>query len=148
MLYYIQKVKENTNKTRKGNCMTYTKNIVDANLRSVVFDDLLDRNSSYSDLEYVKVNDRQYGVILTDLNGVERYVRIGAIVAEEREDMTARELMESEIAKYNEAQVKKAEKKRKSEEKAAKDKVARAKKAKEEAEKDDPNQYLDREIAV
>ena len=128
--------------------MTYTKNVVDANLRSVVFDDLLDRNSSYSDLEYVKVNDRQYGVILTDLNGVERYVRIGAIVAEEREDMTARELMESEIAKYNEAQEKKAEKKRKSEEKAAKDKAARAKKAKEEAEKDDPNQYLDREIAV
>ena len=128
--------------------MTYTKNVVDANLRSAVFDDLLNRNSSYSDLEYVKVNDRQYGVILTDLNGVERYVRIGAIVAEEREDMTARELMESEIAKYNEAQAKKAEKKRKSEEKAAKDKAARAKKAKEEAEKDDPNQYLDREIAV
>ena len=99
--------------------MKYTKNVVDANLRSIVFDDLLDRNSSYSDLEYVKVNDRQYGVILTDLNGVERYVRIGAIVAEEREDMTARELMESEVRKYNEAQEKKAEKKRKSAEKAA-----------------------------
>ena len=128
--------------------MKYTKNVVDANLRSIVFDDLLDRNSSYSDLEYVKVNDRQYGVILTDLNGVERYVRIGAIVAEEREDMTARELMESEVRKYNEAQEKKAEKKRKSAEKAERDKKRREEKAQEEAEKDDPNQYLDREIAV
>ena len=128
--------------------MKYTKNVVDANLRSIVFDDLLDRNSSYSDLEYVKVNDRQYGVILTDLNGVERYVRIGAIVAEEREDMSAEELMESEVAKYNEAQEKKAEKKRKSEEKAKRDKERREKEAQKEAEKDNPNQYLDREIAV
>ena len=122
--------------------MKYTKNVVDANLRSIVFDDLLDRNSSYSDLEYVKVNDRQYGVILTDLNGVERYVRIGAIVAEEREDMTARELMESEVRKYNETQEKKAEKKRKSEEKAKRDKERREKEAQKEAEKDN------QEIAV
>ena len=126
MLYYIQKVKENTNKTRKGSCMTYTKNVVDANLRSIVFGELDIENGNF-----VKVNDRQYGIILTDLNGVDRYVRIGAIVAEEREDMTARELMDSEIAKYNEAQVKKAEKKRKSEEKAAKDKAAREAKEKE-----------------
>lgn len=98
-----------------------SKNVVDANLRSIVFDDLLDRNSSYSDLEYVKVNDRQYGVILTDLNGVERYVRIGAIVAEEREDMTARELMQKEIDEYNEKRAKKAEKA-----------AARAKKAEED----------------
>ena len=124
--------------------MTYTKNVVDANLRSIVFNELDIENGNF-----IKINDRQYGIILTDLNGVERYVRIGAIVAEEREDMTARELMESEIAKYNEAQVKKEERKRKSAEKAAKDKAVREKKAQEKtAEKDDPNQYLDREIAV
>ena len=123
--------------------MKYTKNVVDANLRSVVFDELDIENGNF-----IKVNDRQYGVILPDLNGVERYVRIGAIVAEEREDMTARELMESEIRKYNEAQEKKAEKKRKSEEKAKRDKERREKEAQEKAEKDDPNQYLDREIAV
>jgi len=107
--------------------MTYTKNVVDANLRSIVFEEL--------DIEggnFIKVNDRQYGIILTDLNGVDRYVRIGAIVAEEREDMTARELMESEIAKYNEAQAKKEERKRKSAEKAAKDKAAREKKNEQE----------------
>ena len=134
--------------------MTYTKNVVDKALRDSVFallfgdEDVTEMTNEATGTQIYKVNDRQYGVILTDLNGVERYVRIGAIVAEEREDMTARELMESEIAKYNEAQEKKAEKKRKSEEKAAKDKAARAKKAKEEAEKDGPNQYLDREIAV
>ena len=123
--------------------MKYTKNVVDANLRSVVFDELDIENGNF-----IKVNDRQYGIILTDLNGVERYVRIGAIVAEEREDMTARELMESEVRKYNEAQEKKAEKKRKSEEKAKRDKERREKEAQKEAEKDEPNQYLDREIAV
>ena len=118
MIYYIQKVKENTNKTRKGNCMKYTKNVVDADLRARVFSHLDIANAYTEDSLFYKINDRQYGVILTDLNGVERYVRIGAIVAEEREDMTARELMESE------------------------DKALREKKAKEEAEKDN------QEIAV
>ena len=117
--------------------MKYTKNVVDAELRNRVFEELDIEGGSF-----IKVNDRQYGILFTDLNGVERYIRIGAIVAEEREDMTARELMESEVAKYNEAQEKKAEKKRKSEEKAKRDKALREKKAKEEAEKDN------QEIAV
>lgn len=128
--------------------MKYTKNVVDANLRNEVFTYLFGYEEKPYDIDFIKINDRQYGVILTDLNGVERYVRIGAIVAEEREDMTARELMESEVRKYNEAQEKKAEKKRKSEEKAKRDKERREKEAQEEAEKDEPNQYLDREIAV
>ena len=79
---------------------TISKSVVDSDLRARIFDDLMDYESSYSDLEYVKINDRQYGVILTDKNGVERYCRIGVIVAEEREDMTARELMASEIKAY------------------------------------------------
>ena len=127
--------------------MKYTKNVVDADLRTRIFDEIMPK-FSIADREYKKVNDRQYGIILTDLNGNKRYVRIGVIVAEEREDMTAEELMESEVAKYNEAQEKKAEKKRKSEEKAQRDKERREKKAQEETEKDNPNQYLDREIAV
>ena len=121
--------------------MTYTKNVVDADLRNRVFAWLMDDPES-SDTEYEiaisnsmkKINDRQYGCLLTDMNGHLRYVRIGAIVAEEREDMSAKELMESEVAKYNEAQEKKAEKKRKSEEKAMRDKALREKKAKEKAE--------------
>lgn len=106
-----------------------SKNVVDSDLRARIFDDIL--NGEYC-IHYTKVNDRQYGCILIDKNGVERYVRIGAIVAEEREDMTARELMQSEIDAYNAKQVEKAEKAKAKAAKAAKDKEARAKKAKEE----------------
>lgn len=118
-----------------------SKNIVDADLRARIFTDIMDltsvngveANAVWSDLgEYRKVNDRQWGCILTDANGVERYVRIGAIVAEEREDMTARELMQSEIDAYNAKQAEKEEKAKAKAAKAAKDKEARAKKAKEE----------------
>lgn len=116
-----------------------SKAVIDADLRKQVFTDLITDTPTEFDLDnprenYVKINDRQYGVILTDLNGVERYVRIGAIVAEEREDMTARELMASEIKLYNDTQ---AEKARKAEERARKaeaDKAKRAAKAKEKAE--------------
>ena len=111
-----------------------SKTVVDADLRSTVFDDLLDRNSSYSDLEYVKVNDRQYGVILTDKNGVERYCRVGVIVAEEREDMTARELMAKEIADYNAKQEAKAEKAEARAKKAEADKARREAKEKKKGE--------------
>ena len=81
--------------------------------------------------DFVKVNDRQYGVLLTDLNGVQRYVRIGAIVAEEREDMTAEELMQKEIDEYNAKQAEKAEKAQARAEKARKDKERRAKEKEE-----------------
>ena len=80
---------------------------------------------------FTKVNDRQYGCLLTDLNGVERYVRIGAIVAEIRDDMTAQELMQSEINEYHAKQAEKALKAQKKQEKIAKDK-ARREKEKEE----------------
>ena len=121
---------------------TISKSVVDSDLRATIFNDLI---NGAANLTYQKVNDRQYGVILIDKNGVERYVRIGAIVAEEREDMTARELMASEIQAYNEKQAAKAEKAAKRAEKAAKDK---AKRKKEEDDNDSPNQYLDKEIAV
>ena len=88
-----------------------TKTVVDANLRNEVFTYLLGYEEKPYNIDFVKINDRQYGCILTDSNGTERYVRIGAIVAEEREDMTARELMQKEIDAYNAAQKAKAEKK-------------------------------------
>ncbi len=116
--------------------MTYTKNVVDSALRTSVFTDFFTNTKDYAH-EYVKINDRQYGTIITDVNGHKRYVRIGVIVAEEREDMSAEELMASEMTKYNEAQEKKAEKKRKSEEKAKHDQEQREKKAQEKAKKED-----------
>ena len=109
-----------------------TKNIVDANLRNIVFDDCLNEGN---ELDWHRINDRQFGVLLTDLNGVERYVRLGAIVAELREDVTARELMEKEIDEYNEKQAVKAQKTTERAEKAARDKAEReAKKKAKEAE--------------
>ena len=103
-----------------------SKAVVDASLRNRIFADLMHgENALEEELDYQKINDRQYGVILTDENGVERYCRIGVIVAEEREDMTARELMDSEIAKYNETQAKKAERAAKKADKIARDKAKR-----------------------
>ena len=108
-----------------------TKAIVDKDLRERVFDDIFDTTT----LDYAKINDRQYGILITDLNGETRYVRIGAIVAELREDMTAEELMQSEIDAYNHKQADKAEKAKAKEKKIAKDKARRETEAKAKEEK-------------
>ena len=105
-----------------------SKTAVDKNLRDVVFAELFVGNDTKYD--FVRINDRQYGVILTDLNGHQRYVRIGAIVAELRDDMTAEELMQSEIDAYNQKQADKAEKAKAKEAKIAKDKARREAEAK------------------
>lgn len=99
-----------------------SKAVVDSDLRASIFKDLLNGENS---IHYFKVNDRQYGCLLTDKNGVERYCRVGVIVAEEREDMTARELMQSEANAYLAKQEAKIEKAKKKEEKIARDKAKR-----------------------
>ena len=106
-----------------------TKQIVDKQLRESVFEAIFTNEIE----PFVKINDRQYGVIMTDLNGERRYVRIGAIVAELRDDMTAEELMASEIEEYEMKQKAKAEKAKEKEKKIAEDK-ARREKEKEEKE--------------
>ena len=107
-----------------------SKTVVDSTIRSNVFAMLINPDSGWK-----KINDRQYGMIVTDLNGVKRYVRLGAIVAEEREDMTAEELMQSEIEAFEQKQADKAEKAKAKEKKIAKDKAKReAEKAKEDKE--------------
>lgn len=105
-----------------------SKTAVDKNLRDLVFSELFVGNDTECD--FVRINDRQYGVLLIDLNGHQRYVRIGAIVAEERDDMTAEELMQSEIDAYNQKQADKAEKAKAKEKKIAKDKAKREAEAK------------------
>ena len=105
-----------------------TKTVVDKNLRDLVFEELLVGNETKYD--FVRINDRQYGVLMIDLNGHQRYVRVGAIVAEERDDMTAEELMQSEIDAYNQKQADKAEKAKAKEKKIAKDKARREAEAK------------------
>lgn len=104
-----------------------SKTAVDSALRAEVF-----RMLGVTSTEgFRKINDRQWGVLIKDENGVERYVRVGAIVAEEREDMTARELMDSEIEKYLATQAKKAEVAKANKEKAERDKATREAKKKE-----------------
>lgn len=103
----------------------------DKSLRDLVFSELFEGNDTQYD--FVRINDRQYGVLMIDLNGHQRYVRIGAIVAEERDDMTAEELMNAEIEEYEMKQKAKAEKAKAKEVKIAKDK-ARREKEKEEKE--------------
>ena len=98
---------------------------VDKELRDHVFDELIFEELPKRELEFTKINDRQYGCILTDLNGNERYIRIGAIVAELREDITARELMALECEEYRLKQEAKAEKAKAKEAKIAKDKAQR-----------------------
>ena len=110
--------------------MKYTKTVVDKQLREAVFEQIFTNEIQ----NFVKINDRQMGVIITDLNGHERYCRIGVIVAEEREDMTARKLMASEIKAYEDKQAEKAEKAAKRAEKAEADKARREAKAKEKGE--------------
>lgn len=104
-----------------------SKTEVDKKLREEVFSDLFGHivKTEIEYERYIKINDRQYGILLTDANGETRYVRVGAIVAELREDMTAEELMQSEIDAYTAKQEAKAEKAKKKEEKIAKDKVKR-----------------------
>lgn len=106
-----------------------TKQMVDKELRNQVFQCLFE-DCNPADYGFDKINDRQYGVILTDANGEQRYIRIGAIVAELRDDMTAEELMQSEIDAYNQKQADKAEKAKAKEKKIAKDKARREAEAK------------------
>lgn len=106
-----------------------SKTIVDKKLRDEIFADII--HGYPTDYTYTKVNDRQYGVILTDANGEQRYCRVGVIVAELREDMTAEELMQSEIEEFQMKQEAKAIKQAKKEAKIAKDKARREQEAKE-----------------
>lgn len=117
-----------------------TKNIVDKALRDEVFTmlwgdkDASEMTDEATGIQIKKINDRQYGVLITDLNGVQRYCRIGVIVAEERDDMTAEELMQSEINAYQAKQDAKTEKAKAKAEKIAKDKEKR------EAKKENENE--------
>ena len=117
----------NQEKGRMIRMAKLSKTAVDKALRDQVLESIYYEKG---DLDLFKINDRQYGVLLTDLNGHQRYVRIGVIVAEEREDMSAEALMDSEIEAYNAKQEAKAEKAKAREAKIAKDKARREAEAK------------------
>jgi hypothetical protein len=107
-----------------------SKAIIDSALRSATFSSLnIADNENFS-----KVNDQTYGILLTDDNGIERYVRVKAVVAEIKDDMSAAEYMAQEIAEYTEKQADKAKRAAARADKAAKDKAARAAKAKKDSD--------------
>lgn len=104
-----------------------SKAVLDSHIREKIFDAL-----DISNIEGFKpINARQWGCLVVDDEGNQRYARVGVIVAEMREDMTAAELMQSEVDKYNASQEKKAAKAAERAEKAAKDKAKREAAAKE-----------------
>ena len=109
----------------------YSKAFVDSQIRNEVFSTL----KIFDNPAFVKINDRQAGILVTDINGNQRFARIAVIVAEEREDLTAAELMNSEIAAFNEKQQAKAKRKAEREAKAKRDAEKRAKLAAEKAAK-------------
>ena len=111
---------------------TISKGIVDTHLRETAFD-MLGINTNE---DFEKVNEQTYGIILTDKNGVQRYVRIKAVVAEIKEDMDALTYMESEQAAYKRKVEEKEENARKRAEKAKEDKEKRAAKKKKEEEEE------------
>ena len=80
---------------------------IESELRQQVFNDII----NHSIIDFMKINDRTFGCILKDATGNERYVRVGVIVAQERNDVSARELMMAEIREYEEKQKVKEEKK-------------------------------------
>lgn len=104
-----------------------SKTAIDKELRDRVLNSIYNEEGN---LDLFKINDRQFGVLLTDLNGHQRYVRISVIVATERDDMSAEELMVSEIEDYNFKQEAKAEKAKAKERKIARDKARREAEAK------------------
>lgn len=104
-----------------------SKAVVDSDIRARIFDLL----NIFNIEGFQKINDRQAGCLVEDINGEQRYVRVGIIVAEQREDMTAAELMQSEVDKYNAAQEKKAAKAAERKIKAERDKAKREAAAKE-----------------
>lgn len=101
-------------------------------IRTTIFNTLLNycgagvaTEADVDGLIFHRINDRQWGTIVIDANGEQRYVRVGVIVAEVREDMTAEELMQSEIEEFQMKQEAKAIKQAKKEAKIAKDKARR-----------------------
>ena len=110
--------------------MKISKAVVDSNIRASIFSAL-----NVANIEgFHKINDRQYGVIVEDVNGERRYARVGVIVAEQREDMTADELMAAEIADYNTKQEAKAKRAEERKAKAERDKAKREAKKEKEGE--------------
>jgi len=112
------------------------KQIIEKDIRDRIFEEIFPTTFNYQ-IDFQRINDRQFGCIVHDLNGTPRYVRIGVIVAEDKteEGETAQEYMQKEINLYKETQRKNAENALKRAKKAEADKARREAKMKEKEAK-------------
>lgn len=123
-----QKARNKPQKPERETIMKMSQSTVNAMIRNDIFNTL-----NVASIEgFQKINDRQYGVLVTDAEGNQRYARVGVIVAEMRDDMTAEELMNAEINDYKTKQDNKAKRAAERAEKAARDKAKREAAKKEE----------------
>lgn len=105
--------------------LKHTTTVLNADLRARVFEALNIDNLP----DFIKINNCRYGIIMTDIDGNERYVQVNIKATKFDEDVTARELMQKELDDYA-AQL--AREEAIAEKKAKKIAEAEAKKKKEE----------------
>lgn len=113
------------------------KQIIEKDIRDRVFGEIFPSTCNY-ETDFQRINDRQFGCIMHDLNGTPRYVRIGVIVAEDKteEGISAQEYMQIERKLYEDTQRKNAITALQRAKKAEADKARREAKRKEKEAKE------------
>lgn len=113
------------------------KQIIEKDIRDRVFGEIFPSTCNY-ETDFQRINDRQFGCIMHDLNGTPRYVRIGVIVAEDKteEGISAQEYMQIERKLYEDTQRKNAQTALQRAKKAEADKARREAKRKEKEAKE------------
>lgn len=76
--------------------LKHTTPVLNADLRARIFDALNIDNIP----GFVKINNCRYGILLTDLDGNERYVQVNIKATKFDEDVPARKLMQNELDDY------------------------------------------------
>lgn len=114
---------------------TISKSIADASVRTAAFEALAMTDHD----NFVRISNQSYGAVFTDTNGVERMVEIKAVVRKVDEEISAQEMLDTEVAEYAgkiaKAEAAAQEKREKAEKAKAKREAAKAKKE-AEAEED------------
>lgn len=76
--------------------LKHTTPVLNADLRARVFNAL-----NLDNIEgFVKINNCRYGIIMTDLDGNERYVQVNIKATKFDEDVPAQDMMQKELDEY------------------------------------------------
>lgn len=110
--------------------LKHTTPVLNADLRARVFEALnLDNVSGF-----IKINNCRYGIILTDLDGNDRYIQVNVKATKFDEDVPAQEMMQKELNDYADQL---SREKATAEKKAKKVAEAKAKKEKEKEKEEE-----------